>query len=127
MHLSKDVRATSDIMETLLALMLVSGGVLLMAVCLPSLLSEGEGHDQKAELITSRLIEDGIVDLVRAERMLPSFEEGTAVRLITADGIIDLLKAEVLPERDRFVARTPVLVHTVASDFPALLEVACVG
>lgn len=128
MPIERDRGATGDIMETLLALMIVSTGLLLLAASLPSLLSDPPASAHWSDDVTSLLVEDGVLDLPRAELTVRTLPEGTAVRLITADGASLYLLERLQPtDGDRFVTRTPVLVRTATVSFPAILEVACAG
>ncbi|MEI6796090.1 MAG: hypothetical protein WCK39_04430 [Methanomassiliicoccales archaeon] len=128
MRIARDDGATGDVMETLLAVMIVSAGLLLLTTALPSLLSDPSPVVQRSDDVTSIMIEDGILDLARAERMVHSLPEGTGVRLIASDGTsLSILQCVQSTDRDRFVTRTPVLVRTATADFPAILEVTCGG
>ena len=127
MRLCADGKATGDIMETLLALMVVCAGILLLVSALPALLAASPRPIHPADDMTTLLTEDGVLDLNRAERTMSSLPEGTTVRLIMADGSSLCLLAGPSTEGDRFVARTPVLVRSAGTDFPAILEVACAG
>jgi hypothetical protein len=121
-----DSGANSDIGELLAAMAVVSAGILILASALPGLLAaEERGSDHSARIISS-LVVDGVLDLRRAEGLAGTMGWEAAIRVVAPgmDGI-QLLESEWPDSAALHVRRTPVLVHSLDRDFPAMLEVTC--
>lgn len=119
-----DKAGTSDVLEVLVSLMIVSAGVMLLAASLPAMFSSPEGEGSELDMIIADLAPGGTLELLEAEQKADSMSDRIGVRLIFEDEELTL-RPGAAASGERYVARLPVTVMTADGQRPAVLEVSC--